>query len=127
MDSQKNVLVVSAHAADFVWRAGGAIALYKQKGYRVRILCLSFGERGESERLWKVQGMTLDRVKLERQAESEKAADILGAEIRFLDAGDYPLRLTEELEKAMVTEFRSCQPEIVLTHSSSDPYNLDHG
>ena len=58
MDSIKSVLVVSAHAADFVWRAGGAIALYAQRGYRVRILCLSHGERGESERLWRQPGMT---------------------------------------------------------------------
>src|SRR5580700_8809138 len=74
MDSPKTVLVVSAHAADFVWRAGGAIALYAQKGYRVRILCLSYGERGESDRLWKMDGMTLERVKQERQKESERAA-----------------------------------------------------
>jgi hypothetical protein len=45
-DDKKTVLVVSAHAADFVWRAGGAIALYADRGYRVRIICLSFGERG---------------------------------------------------------------------------------
>ena len=51
--SRKTILVVSAHAADFVWRAGGAIALYGERGYRVRILCLSYGEWGESEWLWK--------------------------------------------------------------------------
>jgi 4-oxalomesaconate hydratase len=33
MDGPKSVLVVSAHAADFVWRAGGAIALYAKNGY----------------------------------------------------------------------------------------------
>ncbi len=128
MDNQKKtLLVISAHAADFVWRAGGAIALYAGRGYRVRILCLSFGERGESERLWKMPGMTLERVKQMRRDESEKAATILGAEIRFFDAGDYPLQLTNYLTEEMVTEFRSCQPEIVLTHSASDPYNMDHG
>ncbi len=127
MDTQKKtILVISAHAADFVWRAGGAIALYSSRGCRVRILCLSYGERGESERLWKMPGMTLERVKQMRQDESEKAAAILGAEIRFFDAGDYPLRLSDYLADEMVAEFRSCQPEIVLTHSSSDPYNLDH-
>ena len=96
MDSKKSVLVVSAHAADFVWRAGGAIALYAQRGYRVRILCLSYGERGESERLWRQPGVTLESVKASRRAESEKAAGILGAEIRFFDSGDYPIRPTEE-------------------------------
>ena len=48
-NSTKTILVVSAHAADFVWRAGGAVALYASRGYKVRILCLSYGERGESQ------------------------------------------------------------------------------
>ena len=124
---KKTIVVISAHAADFVWRAGGAIALYSSRGCRVRILCLSYGERGESERLWKMPGMTLERVKQMRQDESEKAAGILGAEIRFFDSGDYPLRLTDYLADEMVAEYRSCQPQFVLTHSSADPYNPDHG
>ena len=41
--------MVSAHAADFVWRSGGAIALYASRGIRARVLVLSYGERGESE------------------------------------------------------------------------------
>jgi 4-oxalomesaconate hydratase len=122
----ESVLVISAHAADFVWRAGGAIALYAERGYRVRILCLSYGERGESERLWRQPGMTVERVKELRQAESEKAAAMLGAEIRFFDSGDYPLRVSDELVHEMVTEFRRVQPSFVLTHSFADPYNNDH-
>jgi 4-oxalomesaconate hydratase len=120
------MLVVSAHAADFVWRAGGAIALYASRGWRVRILCLSYGERGESEKLWKQPGMTLNVVKHARHDESEKAAAILGAEIRFFDMGDYPLRPTDEHMTALVNEFRETQPAIVLTHSFLDPYNPDH-
>lgn len=41
-------LVVSAHSADFIWRAGGAIALHAKRGWHVKVVCLSFGERGES-------------------------------------------------------------------------------
>jgi 4-oxalomesaconate hydratase len=120
------VLVVSAHAADFVWRAGGAIALYSSLGSRVRVLCLSYGERGESEKLWKQEGMTVERVKEVRRSEAEKAAGVLGAEIRFFDAGDYPLRVTEELTREVVEEYRRVQPTIVLTHTLKDPYNGDH-
>lgn len=120
------LLVISAHAADFVWRAGGAIALYGMRGWRVRVVCLSFGERGESAELWKRPGMTLDGVKAIRREECQHAARILGAEIRFLDAGDYPLRASDELIDGLVTEFRSCRPDIVLTHALSDPYNTDH-
>jgi 4-oxalomesaconate hydratase len=83
------MLVFSAHAADFVWRAGGTIALHASRGYRVRILCLSFGERGESQGAWKELAMVVERVKEIRRAESERAAGLLGAEVRFFDAGDY--------------------------------------
>ncbi|HEU4391646.1 MAG TPA: PIG-L deacetylase family protein [Blastocatellia bacterium] len=128
MDSEKDtVLVVSAHAADFVWRAGGAIALYASRHCRVRVLCLSYGERGESEKLWRQPGMTLEQVKKIRRAECERAAGVLGAEIRFFDVGDYPLRPTHELTDELVQEFRRVQPTVVLTHSLSDPYNGDHG
>ena len=69
--SPKTALVISAHAADFVWRAGGAIAQHQAKGYAVTVVCLSFGERGESAMLWKQEGMTLDKVKTARRCEAE--------------------------------------------------------
>ena len=124
--TSKTVLVFSAHAADFVWRAGGAIALYASRGYRVRILCLSFGERGESQGAWKEPDMTVERVKAIRRAESERAATLLGADVRFFDAGDYPLRPSDELLNDLVVEYRTVRPELVLTHSYQDPYNPDH-
>ncbi len=51
MSDRKTALVISAHSADFVWRAGGAIALHAAKGYDVTVVCLSYGERGESAKL----------------------------------------------------------------------------
>jgi 4-oxalomesaconate hydratase len=74
MSQSPCVLVFSAHAADFVWRAGGAIALYASRGCRARMLCLSYGERGESQGAWKEPGMTVERVKAMRRVESERAA-----------------------------------------------------
>ena len=70
----KTGLVVSAHPGDFVWRAGGAIALHAKKGYRVKIVCLSFGERGECQFAWKETGVTLEKVKAGRKDEAERAA-----------------------------------------------------
>ena len=104
----------------------GRSRLYASRGYRVRILCLSFGERGESQGAWKQPGMTIERVKEIRRAESTRAAGILGAEIRFFDSGDYPIQPTQETIQAMVVEYRELQPEFVLTHSFLDPYNPDH-
>ena len=118
-------LVVSAHAGDFVWRAGGAIALAARRGERVTVVCLSFGERGESAKAWRA-GHSLEEIKAIRRVEAEQAAATLGAEIRFLDAGDYPLRETDELVDRLVQVYREVSPVVVLTHPLADPYNLDH-
>ena len=127
MPEQKTALVISAHAADFVWRAGGAIALHQQMGWRVTIACLSYGERGESAKLWKKGDMTLDQVKAARRAEAEAAADALGvADIRFLDLGDYPLDLGPAAQERMVDIIREVQPKWMMSHSLWDPYNTDH-
>src|SRR6201998_2346233 len=122
----KTGLVVSAHPGDFVWRAGGAIALHARRGYRVKIVCLAFGERGESQFAWKQPGMTLEKVKAGRRDEAERAAAALGAEIEFFDAGDYPLRLTEALMQRLTGIYRGLNPSFVLTHALEDPYNFDH-
>lgn len=123
---QRSMLVVTAHPGDFVWRAGGAVALAVSRGERVVIGCLSFGERGESASLWR-KGYSLDQVKEHRRQEAEKAAAVLGGEVRFFDAGDYPLLETPELLRGLIDLYREVQPEVVLTHADKDPYNHDHG
>ena len=126
MPEKPSVLVVSAHAADFVWRAGGAVALSAQRGAAVHVVCLSFGERGESQGLWKQDGMTLDVVKQTRREQSTAAADVLGASIEFLDLGDYPLRVDDAAQDRIVTILRRHRPDVLLTHVADDPYNRDH-
>jgi 4-oxalomesaconate hydratase len=123
---KKTAMVVSAHSADFVWRAGGAIALYAGRGWQTTIVCLSFGERGESAKLWREPGMTIEKVKSVRREEAVRAAQILGASTVFLDVGDYPMRIADEALNQLVSIYRQLQPEFVLTHSQSDPYNFDH-
>jgi 4-oxalomesaconate hydratase len=120
-----SMLVVSAHAGDFVWRAAGAMALASSRGTPVTVVCLSFGERGESARAW-LDGKKLDEIKAIRRDEATKAAGVLGASIEFLDAGDYPLVETPELVDELVRIYRQVEPTVVLTHSLADPYNPDH-
>ncbi|USG62233.1 PIG-L family deacetylase [Sneathiella marina] len=128
MAENKTALVISAHAADFVWRCAGAIALHQEKGYDVTIACLSYGERGESAKLWKQEGgTTLDKVKKARQVEAENAAKALDAhDIRFFDLGDYPLEVTRDDKFKLVDLIRQVQPSFMLSHSQYDPYNTDH-
>jgi 4-oxalomesaconate hydratase len=126
MSPHPSVLVISAHAADFVWRAGGAIALSASRGSAVHVVCLSFGERGESQGLWAQEGMTLERVKQARREESSAAAEVLGASIEFLDLGDYPLRVDAVAQDRIVGILRERLPDVLLTHVANDPYNRDH-
>lgn len=126
-EKKPSVLVISAHAVDFVWRCGGTIARYTRDSSRVRILDLTFGERGESAELWQSRpGITVEEVKKIRREEAEKASQILGAEIRFLDFNDHPLAMGSEHCLALVDELRDFQPQIVLTHHKEDPLNPDH-
>ncbi|MER5804491.1 PIG-L deacetylase family protein [Streptomyces mirabilis] len=121
----RSTLVITAHAGDFVWRAGGAIALAASRGEKVTIACLTYGERGESAKAWR-EGNSLAEIKEIRRAEAEAAASTLGARVRFLDAGDYPLLVTQELTDQLVRIYRDTQPDVVLTHPLDDPYNGDH-
>ena len=127
MTDTKSALVISAHSADFVWRCGGAIALHADLGYEVTVVCLSFGERGESAKLWKQPDMTMDKVKAGRRAEAEAAAQALDVhDIQFFDLGDYPLELDREAKYRLVDVIRAVQPRFMLSHSQYDPYNTDH-
>jgi 4-oxalomesaconate hydratase len=127
MAEKKTALVVSAHAADFVWRAGGAIAVHQALGYNVTVACLSYGERGESAKLWKQEGMTLERVKADRRKEAENAAKALDVhDIQFFDLGDYPLDFGTEARDKTVDLIRKVQPSFMMSHSMWDPYNTDH-
>lgn len=124
-NNDQSMLVISAHAADFVWRGAGAMALYGSRGHQVTLACLSFGERGESARYWRA-GMDLDDIKAARHEEVKRAASVLGAELRVFDAGDYPLEETRELLDGLVRLYREIQPTLVLTHTALDPWNADH-
>jgi 4-oxalomesaconate hydratase len=123
--TQKSGLVVTAHPGDFVWRAGGAIALHAKLGYRVKIVCLSYGERGESQFAWKQAGMTLET---SRQAAAPRPSRrrMLGAEIEFFDAGDYPLHITERHAGPADRHLPRAEPLLRADPRARDPYNVDH-
>ena len=122
-EKKKTALVVSAHSGDFVWRAGGAIALYASRGWKVKIVCLSFGERGESAKLWKEGGMTLER------GRSCAARRRWRPQRSGRRAGVPRLRgLPDEFHAAIwISSLISTvlRPRFILTHSLEDPYNFD--
>ncbi len=122
----RKLLVIGAHSADFVWRAGGTIALVTSQGGSANVIALSYGEQGESGELWKEPNQTIENVKQIRHEQASAAALILGADFRCLDLGDYPLNITDKAMDELVELFRELEPDIVLTHTPVDPFNPDH-
>lgn len=127
IDKNTNLLVVSAHAADFVWRSGGTMAKYVKNGAQVSLVILSYGVRGESNDLWKQEGQTAAGVKKARLAEVEQALKLLGiTNVEFWDLEDYKLEFTKEHMDRMVKKIREVKPHHIITHGPRDAFNPDH-
>jgi 4-oxalomesaconate hydratase len=122
----RRVQVIGAHSADFVWRAGGAVAKAAAGGGVAEVIALSYGERGESGELWKQEGQTIENVKEIRHAEAEAAAAHLGASFRCLDLGDYPLQIDYDALLRIADAIREFAPDVLITHTDTDPFNPDH-
>lgn len=121
------MVVVSAHAADFVWRCGGTIAAYAQDRWHVHVVCISVGVRGESESLWTgPNGLNAVEIERVRIREAEEAASRLGASIQFMGLDDHPLVVAPETTLALAGILRQRQPRLVLTHFESDLLSPDH-
>jgi 4-oxalomesaconate hydratase len=120
------MLVIGAHSADFVWRAGGVLAVTTSNGGVGRVIALSYGEKGESGELWKEENQTIDNVKKIRHGEAVRAAGHLGADFRCLDLGDYPLQIDAEALERISDEIREFAPDVLITHTDTDPFNPDH-
>jgi 4-oxalomesaconate hydratase len=122
----QRIQVIGAHSADFVWRAGGAIAVATGGGGVAEVIALSYGERGESGELWKEEGQTIENVKRVRHDEASAAAAHLGASFRSLDLGDYPLQIDTAALLAIADAIREFAPDVLVTHTDTDPFNPDH-
>jgi 4-oxalomesaconate hydratase len=126
MNRSRTLLVVGAHAADFVWRAAGIIAVVTKHGGRARVVALTYGERGESGELWKDPNQTVENVKRIRHEEATRAADILGATFHCFDLGDYPLQIDAQVLERLTKLIRELAPDVIITHTDRDPFNPDH-
>src|SRR5947209_16068418 len=126
MNQSRTLLVVGAHAADFVWRAAGIIAVVTKHGGRASVVALTYGERGESGELWKEANQTIENVKRIRHEEATRAAEILGATFQCFDLGDYPLQMNEQALERLTMLIRELAADLIITHTERDPFNPDH-
>lgn len=121
------ILVVSAHAADFCTRAGGTLSRYASTGEKITVFVLTFGERGESAGYWAANPKgTIDDCKAVRKHEPSAAAACLGAHIEFFDYNDYPLEMGVDRIRDLTKRILEIRPNIILTHWLEDQFNQDH-
>lgn len=127
MENNK-LLVVSAHALDFLWRAGGTLAAYAKRSWHVKVVLLSVGERGESDSLWERNpGITEAEVKKIRYEDSTRAAHALGIDdVEFLDWGDHMLVADQDRIFQLAKIIKSFRPEVIITQFNIDLINFDH-
>ena len=67
----------------------------------------------------------------ERQADPPRrgrgrGAAHLGATFRCLDLGDYPLQIDGEALLRIADAIREFAPDVLITHTDTDPFNPDH-
>jgi len=116
----QTVLVLFAHPDDEANGLGGTLWLLKDR-YRIVLLCLTRGERGLSRGHVEAEP-EVGRI---REAELRAAADLLGAEVRFLDRIDGEVYADREICERVADSIRELQPALFL---SMWPFDLhpDH-
>ena len=123
----RRLLAIGAHAADFVWRAGGVLALTAQNGGSASVLVALLRRARRVGRA--LEGARPDR--RERQAHPPR-----GGRARRRRAGrrlplPRPRRLPARGRRAtalgrLADAIREAAPDVIVTHTDRDPFNPDH-
>ena len=113
-----NVLFVGAHPDDIETFCGGTAARYHERGDNLFFCVATNGNVGSST-------LPADEIAIIRYKEAQAAADIVGAELIWLDFDDEFLMDSRETRLAFINAFRIANPDIVFCHWTND-YNPDH-
>jgi LmbE family N-acetylglucosaminyl deacetylase len=103
-----NVLVIGAHPDDLEVGMGGTIAKYSQKGHDVLMIVT-----------------TSPNNKDRRHEESIKSAEMLGAQLEFLDILPNELVFSRELVRKYDAVVKDFKPDVIYTHWNHDSHQ-DH-
>lgn len=121
------LLYIGSHDVDFLVRAGGTLHKYVKTGSRVVAVSLTFGERQESERLWRERpDITIDEVKEVRRAESLRCAELVGCEYRCLDWNDAGIVFDRARLQELTALIQEIRPNVLITHWPEEITNFDH-
>src|SRR5437773_10107490 len=117
-EAKLRIICFGAHPDDCEIQAGGVAALWTAKGHKVKFVSVTNGDIGH----WREAGGPLA---LQRKAEVEAAARILGITTEVLDIHDGELLPTVENRRAITRLIREWKADIVLCPRPKD-YHPDH-
>jgi LmbE family N-acetylglucosaminyl deacetylase len=104
------LVVVGAHCGDAEIQAGAIAHKYAKAGHEVTFVHLTAGEKGNPP------DVPVEVYRLQKIRESEKVAEILGANTITLDYKDAELTLDDEIVAHVATLMRRLKPNVVITH-----------
>ncbi len=117
-DRPLRLLILGAHPDDAEVHAGGLATLYRRLGHVVKMVSVTCGDAGHHQ-------MRGKELALRRRQEAVAAGTIIGATYVTWDFPDGTLQPTLEVRNQIIRELRQFQPDLVLTHRTSD-YHPDH-
>ncbi len=112
------VLAVGAHPDDIEILCGGTLARYAAAGHQVFLGIITDGAAGHAV-------IAPDELRQIRQREATAAAEVLSAQIRFLNEPDEWLFHDRPTRAKLVELIRWADPNVILTHNPDD-YHPDH-
>ncbi len=118
MTNVKSVLAIGGHAADMEFSSGALLAKYAAAGARVVILHATPGEAGHPR-------LSKEEYARQKIDEARRAAEVLGAEARFLPYPDAELPCNDEVALAIADVIREVRPDVVITHWKGS-FHSDH-
>lgn len=114
-----NILAVGCHPDDLEIGCFGTLARYVKGGHKVTACHITNGSLGHVH-------IPPEELRIIRNAESEKAAAVIGAEAVTLDISDLDVdSMNKVLLKSMVEVIRKSDPDVIIAHSGED-YMRDH-
>ena len=126
---KETITIVMTHPDDFERMMGGTAVLLSKK-YKIQIICVCRGQRGippgELNKKW-VGGkreVSAETASV-REKEARAAADIIGADITFLDLVDGDIYAGREVCETVAELFIKQNPVAVFAHSPLE--KSDHG
>lgn len=118
MTKVERVLAIGAHPDDVDFFCGGTLALYARQGAKVTIAILTRGDIGAPTG-------TRDAIALQRRAEAQASADVLGADLIWIGYDDEFLFSARDSRLAVIDALRKARPDVMFILDEND-YNPDH-